>query len=609
MKLKKLKWLFLTTPLLTISSAACVNFTDDSIKSKWGEEKYARNYGQHLSYIEDANNAKFIAPFKQENKSNTVYQLTVYSFADGNDDGIGDFIGLKENLNYFVNLGINTLYLSPIHPASSYHGYDVIDYLDVAPELGGKEAFEKFLVEAHKKGIKVILDSVFNHTSYEHPWFQKALQGDPKYQGYYYFLPENVDQNTPGLGIDNDWIRGIFKNLKDKKATNKKYVAEFWAGMPDLNLNNPEVKKELDAIQQYWSKLGVDGFRYDAFYHFFDSKNPYKDKSNGNTKINNIFASLRKASEKAYEDKQPRSSTTPIMFGEWWKSPTESLIYTNKKFNGLDSVIDGSHWKHQIDVGIKFDEEKSLLKKIQENNSTWMPFLDNHDVERWINSVRLGNIANGKNIYTDEPLNELDKSLLDYGLTSLLSRSGSPILYDGMELNMHGGPKGKGDNLVREAFPWKNKDKQVDFYELRSGEKDTRIYLNLSKNEQKIEDAIMDPNSTYSLVSKLNKIRNDYDFVPSQDPNTVANPSDVIEDGTLKGLKFASNMSLRTNSKRDYLLYVFDWGKINSSFKLKDNFNIEKVLIQKNATIDVKTKNVELKGIGGLVVIKIKKVN
>ncbi|UWV77038.1 alpha-amylase family glycosyl hydrolase [Mycoplasmopsis cynos] len=81
--------------------------------------------------------------------------------------------GFKNNLDYFVNLGIDTLYLSPIHPASSYHGYDVIDYTDVAPELGGMKAFDEFLIKAHEKGIRVVLDMVFNHTSYEHPWFQK----------------------------------------------------------------------------------------------------------------------------------------------------------------------------------------------------------------------------------------------------------------------------------------------------------------------------------------------------------------------------------------------------------------------------------------------------
>ncbi|UWV92774.1 alpha-amylase family glycosyl hydrolase [Mycoplasmopsis cynos] len=136
--------------------------------------------------------------------------------------------GFKNNLDYFVNLGIDTLYLSPIHPASSYHGYDVIDYTDVAPELGGMKAFDEFLIKAHEKGIRVVLDMVFNHTSYEHPWFQKALQNDPKYKNFYYIYDKSTNQKE---GKDN--IKGIFKNIdKNIKPNNEIYwAAEFWSGI------------------------------------------------------------------------------------------------------------------------------------------------------------------------------------------------------------------------------------------------------------------------------------------------------------------------------------------------------------------------------------------
>ncbi|UWV82197.1 alpha-amylase family glycosyl hydrolase [Mycoplasmopsis cynos] len=122
----------------------------------WGDDKFVniirKNNLNHTSYFDDAKRVGYIAPYNKDAKrSNVMYQLTVYSFADGNNDGIGDFIGLKNNLDYFVNLGIDTLYLSPIHPASSYHGYDVIDYTDVAPELGGMKAFDEFLIKAHLK--------------------------------------------------------------------------------------------------------------------------------------------------------------------------------------------------------------------------------------------------------------------------------------------------------------------------------------------------------------------------------------------------------------------------------------------------------------------------
>ncbi|VEU76257.1 alpha-amylase family glycosyl hydrolase [Mycoplasmopsis columboralis] len=607
MKLLKLKWLLIGAPFITLVSSSCTTIVKKN-KQNWGDEKFVKeiikNNTRRLSYLEDAQNAQFVAPYSSKNNSETIYQLTVYSFADGNGDGIGDFIGLKNNLDYFINLGINTLYLSPIHPASSYHGYDVIDYLGVAPELGGEQAFIDFLKEAHKNGIKVVLDMVFNHTSYEHPWFQAALQGNKEYQNYYYFLDDNIS-NVDGLGEDNQGVRNLFLNIdKSIPATNKKYVAEFWSGMPDLNLNNPKVINELKAIQRYWSKIGVDGFRYDAFYHFFDSKNPYKDKTNRIEKTNTIFASLRETTADVLNDGNQRSSQTPFMFGEWWQSPSDSLIYTNKVHGGLDSVIDGVHWKHTLDVGINYNQEKAILELVSQNNSRWMPFLDNHDVERWINSVRSKINFTGKNIFTNEPLNESEKSMLQYGLTSLLSRGGSPILYDGIELNMHGGPQRKGDSLIREAFPWKDQSKVVDFYEKRSGEEYSRVYLNLSVNEQKIEDAIKDSQSTYSLVSKLNKIRNDYPYVVSQQPNSVVDPYQIINKDTISGVIVDSNVVVRTNQKGEFLLYLFNWGNNDLSFRLKDGYKITEVLYSKNTQVSENNK-VTGKGVGTILVAKV----
>jgi alpha-amylase len=127
-----------------------------------------RKYTQK-KYKELASKVKFINDPINMSKSNVMYQVLVYSFADGNNDGIGDFIGLKNKLGYLKNLGVDQLYLSPIHPASSYHGYDVIDYTKVAPELGGDKGFDEFLLKAHEMGFKVYMDMVFNHTSYEHP--------------------------------------------------------------------------------------------------------------------------------------------------------------------------------------------------------------------------------------------------------------------------------------------------------------------------------------------------------------------------------------------------------------------------------------------------------
>ncbi|WP_322960332.1 alpha-amylase family glycosyl hydrolase [Mycoplasmopsis cynos] len=443
----------------------------------WGDDKFVdiirKNNLSNISYIDEASNVQFIAPYNKDAKrSNVMYQLTVYSFADGNNDGIGDFIGLKNNLDYFVNLGIDTLYLSPIHPASSYHGYDVIDYTDVAPELGGMKAFDEFLIKAHEKGIRVVLDMVFNHTSYEHPWFQKALKNDPKYKNFYYIYdhPKWTDQNQKNQNKEgSDTVRHFFRNVYDAKDpsknpanTNYNWAAEFWSGMPDLNLNNPDVIEELKNVHRFWAKKGVDGFRYDAFYHYFDSNNPIKGKSNKGNEVE-LFKEFRKVINQEYKNaedqKVSRSSLDAFMFGEWWESPEgenakRNWFSKNGNDKALSSLIDGSRWKLNPNVGISWKDELYLIDHLTDKNGQireWLPFLDNHDVERWITQYRYSN--NDHNV-TEIPhkLTEFQRAGYEYALVNLLSRGGLPTLYNGNEILMQGGPKNKTDANVREAF-------------------------------------------------------------------------------------------------------------------------------------------------------------
>nr|WP_318033427.1 alpha-amylase family glycosyl hydrolase [Mycoplasmopsis cynos] len=171
--------------------------------------------------------------------------------------------------------------------------------------------------------MRVVLDMVFNHTSYEHPWFQKALQNDPKYKNFYYIYDKSTNQKE---GKDN--IKGIFKNIdKNIKPNNEIYwAAEFWSGMPDLNLNNPDVIEELKNVHRFWAKKGIDGFRYDAFYHYFDSNNPIKGKSNKGNEVE-LFKEFRKVINQEYKNaegqKISRSSLDAFMFGEWWDDASE----------------------------------------------------------------------------------------------------------------------------------------------------------------------------------------------------------------------------------------------------------------------------------------------
>jgi len=200
-----------------------------------------------------------------------AYQVLIYSFADSDGDGYGDIKGLTNALNYLNDgnpfggndLGISAIWLSPINSASSYHGYDVKDYKAIDPRLGTMEDFEHFVADAHSRGIKIILDMVFNHTSREHPWFLDAMRSaSSPYVAYYRTKQPGTQYGSGGMGRFYRYTRpdgSVFE-----------YFSAFWEGMPDLNLDNTDVVNELKDILAFWIGKGVDGFRFDAAKHAFD---------------------------------------------------------------------------------------------------------------------------------------------------------------------------------------------------------------------------------------------------------------------------------------------------------------------------------------------------
>ena len=182
------------------------------------------------------------------------YEIFVYSFADGNGDRIGDFVGLKEKLPYLQSLHVDGIWLMPIHPSPSYHKYDVTDYCAIDPQYGTMEDFQAFLEAAHDAGIRVILDLVVNHTSSEHPWFQAArASADSPYRAYYNF------SDTPKTG---------YNALPDGTYFESRFVST----MPDLNLDNPQVRAEIEEIMRFWLEMGVDGFREDVITYISKPK-------------------------------------------------------------------------------------------------------------------------------------------------------------------------------------------------------------------------------------------------------------------------------------------------------------------------------------------------
>lgn len=200
-------------------------------------------------------------------QSAVFYQIYPRSFADGNDDGIGDFRGMRARLDYLHDLGVNAVWLSPHFPSPQADcGYDITDYTDVGPEYGTLEDFTAFLHEAHARGIRVVLDLVLNHTSVEHPWFHesRASRANPKRD--WYIWRDGKDDGPP-----NNWVSVFGGSAWQLDAATGQYYYHFHlTEQPDLNWRNPAVKQAIWDAARFWLDLGVDGFRLDAVFTIFE---------------------------------------------------------------------------------------------------------------------------------------------------------------------------------------------------------------------------------------------------------------------------------------------------------------------------------------------------
>ncbi len=189
------------------------------------------------------------------------YQIYPRSFADGNNDGIGDFIGMTSRLDHLVELGVDAIWLSPHFPSPQFDvGYDISDYTAVAPEYGNLADFKKFLDEAHQRGLRVVLDLVLNHTSHLHQWFieSRSDRSHPKRDWY-------IWRDGKNGGPPNNWNSPFGGPAWEyDQITDQYYYHFFLKEQPDLNWRNPEVKQAMWDVVRFWLKMGVDGYRLDA---------------------------------------------------------------------------------------------------------------------------------------------------------------------------------------------------------------------------------------------------------------------------------------------------------------------------------------------------------
>ena len=216
-------------------------------------------------------------------KKAVVYQVYPFSFKDGNNDGWGDIQGILSKLDYIKKLGATAIWFSPLYKSPDYDfGYDISDYKDIDEKFGTMEDFDTLLKECHKRDLKVIMDMVLNHTSIEHEWFKKAIE-DPtsKYRNYYIIrkgkkvgnrlLPPSNWAST-FTGSAWEWISG----------TDEYYLHLFCKEQADLNWEEPEVRKQIVDILNFWLEKGVDGFRFDVF-NMFSKVYPIQDDLSKNS--------------------------------------------------------------------------------------------------------------------------------------------------------------------------------------------------------------------------------------------------------------------------------------------------------------------------------------
>ncbi len=385
------------------------------------------------------------------------YQVLVYSYADSDGDGWGDLRGLREALDYLDNeLGVSALWLSPIHPASSYHGYDVVDYRGVDPRLGSMAEFEARAADARGRGIKIILDMVFNHSSREHPWFLDALRGaSSPYAAYYKLKQEGVRYGSGGLGR--------FYRAARPDGTSLEYFSAFWEGMPDLNLDNTDVVNELKDILAFWLGKGADGFRFDAAKHAFDPNE--LPSGTATLALNRAFWNdLRRYARRIKPD--------VYFIGEVLSENVGEVAAYASVFDGL---FDFPAAKLILDA-VGRGSPGSLLSSYASNYAQYgrvpgfqpAPLLSNHDQDRTMSAVlaRLGldaaaglggpvagaSAAGSQAAVSQARLLALARAKQAASIAHTLP--GLPFIYYGEELGMTGRRYKNDDVARRDAFPW-----------------------------------------------------------------------------------------------------------------------------------------------------------
>ena len=387
-----------------------------------------------------------------------IYEIRVRSFYDANGDGIGDFQGLTEKLDYLEELGVTVLWLLPFYPSPlKDDGYDIANYTDVHPDVGSMADFKSLLKEAHRRGLRVITELVLNHTSDEHPWFQRARRAKPGSRERDFY----VWSDTPDRYQD---ARIIFKDFERSNWTWDPVAGEyfwhrFYSHQPDLNFDNPSVRRAMLQVVDFWFALGVDGLRLDAVPYLFERE---QTNCENLPETFEFLADLRRHVDRKFSGR--------MLLAEANQWPEDAMRY----LEGGDKCHMAFHFPLMPRLFMAFHMEDrfpivDILAQTPPLPETcqWALFLRNHD------ELTLEMVTDEERDYMYDayakdpsmrlnlgirrrlaPLLENNRRKIELMTTLLLSLPGTPVLYYGDEIGMGDNPYLGDRNGVRTPMQW-----------------------------------------------------------------------------------------------------------------------------------------------------------
>ena len=448
-------------------------------------------------------------------KDAIIYEVHVRAFKDSNKDGIGDFKGLTEKLDYLQDLGINTIWLLPffVSPLKD-DGYDIADYYNINKDYGSLSDFKKFIKECKKRNIKTIIELVVNHVSDQHQWFQSAIKEGEKSKFWNYFIWSDNQEKFKETRI-------IFSDTESSNWTwrpdvNKFYWHRFFSCQPDLNLNNPEVVKEINKVIKYWEELGVDGFRLDAI--------PYlcvKERTNNENlpETHLVIKIWRKVLDEHFENK--------IFLAEANQWPQ----YVVKYFGDGDECHMAYNFPLMPRIFIALKKESripivEIMEKLPEipDSCQWALFLRNHDeltlemvtdeernfmYEQYAKDPRMKlNLGIRRRLV---PLVENNRRVLEILNSILFSFPGTPIIYYGDEIGMGDNVYLNDRNGVRTPMQW-TPDRNAGFSEASPHQLYLPVIMDTvyGYNSVNVESQDIQPYSLLNFTKNLIDVRKKY---------------------------------------------------------------------------------------------------